>query len=242
MSVDDLLQLYLKTAGIEFNSCDENGIPYFIPKSENEDLIESVPETFDENGIPFFIPKNVTESVIISKPAPVPTIDTAYDSFDEFDQNGIPFFRPTFGPELPHDRTYNIVYIIRNSRDKNSSIYKIGKTKNSIAARLSGYPTCSYVILYKDLNYISCDIMELILIDLFKAFYKLSRGMEYFTGDIHSMIYRFNTIVDRYDIPQLKGLLPQSKHKTYKCCKKLMCYHYIIRYSGLSFDPLIFYN
>lgn len=89
---------------------------------------------------------------------------------------------------------YNYLYLIQDSIDIGSDIYKIGKTTQAPSERLKGYSKGTYLIRISKVD--DCHSREIQLINLFKTKYKLSRGREYFIGNINQMLLDFSNFCD----------------------------------------------
>jgi rubredoxin len=85
---------------------------------------------------------------------------------------------------------YNYLYLIKDKRDIGSNVYKIGKTTQLPSDRFKGYEKGTYPIRISQVD--NCNKREYELIDLFKKKYELSRGREYFNGNLNDMIKEFN--------------------------------------------------
>ena len=70
--------------------------------------------------------------------------------------------------------------------DSCSSIYKIGKSTQENTRRVKSYPSGSHLLLQVACT--DCHSMETFLIQEFKNLFILSRGREYFRGDVFKMI------------------------------------------------------
>jgi len=82
--------------------------------------------------------------------------------------------------------SYHYIYLITSKQDHNKSIYKIGKTTQLPEDRFRGYEKGTEPIrIFKVDN---CHVREKELIDIFNKKFKLSRGREYFLGNLKEMI------------------------------------------------------
>ena len=89
---------------------------------------------------------------------------------------------------------FEFLYLIQDKNDMGTNIYKIGKTTQGISDRLKGYPRGTRPIRISQVD--NCDKRETELINIFKTKYVLSRGREYFEGDLNSMIKDFTNFCD----------------------------------------------
>ncbi|ARF10331.1 hypothetical protein Hokovirus_1_210 [Hokovirus HKV1] len=100
-----------------------------------------------------------------------------------------------------HNNNYEFIYLIhvRESLRLNENIYKIGKTKQKNMKRIVNYPKGSELLLYIECT--NCDMIETILINLFKTKYILvsDYGNEYFKGSHINMIRDITNIVNYYN-------------------------------------------
>jgi len=90
---------------------------------------------------------------------------------------------------------YHYLYLIQDKNDINTNIYKIGKTTQIPDNRFKGYIDGTYPIRISKVD--DCHKRENELISIFKNKYQLSRGREYFNGDINCMIKDFNSFCDQ---------------------------------------------
>ena len=89
---------------------------------------------------------------------------------------------------------FEFLYLIQDKNDMGTNIYKIGKTTQGISDRLKGYPRGTRPIRISQVD--NCDKRETELINIFKTKYLLSRGREYFEGQLNSMIKDFTNFCD----------------------------------------------
>ncbi len=85
----------------------------------------------------------------------------------------------------------NYVYMIQLREFLNTNIVKIGRTSQDDMKRIKSYPKGSQLLLYLKCD--DCIKTEKDIINLFKTNYtqKKDYGLEYFEGDIKSMIKDF---------------------------------------------------
>lgn len=85
-------------------------------------------------------------------------------------------------------------YILNPGDIKKQSVYKIGKTDRPVAKRLKEYPEGSKLI--KSWEVPDCHTTEKRMIKFFKQKYVRHSGLEYFEGEIDSMLADIETICD----------------------------------------------
>jgi hypothetical protein len=117
------------------------------------------------------------ENKVLKKLVPVPVVN------EQVSEDKLSAISITFTPE-------GFLYIIREREDikLNKEIYKIGHTLRKFKDRYSDYPNGSQILYVEN---VSTDIafkLEQKILDVFKTKFKLSRGKEYFEGDIKEMI------------------------------------------------------
>ena len=83
---------------------------------------------------------------------------------------------------------YHFIYLLKEKQDVDSGepIFKIGKSTQENTRRVKNYPSGSHLLLQVACT--DCHSMETYLIQEFKNLFILSRGREYFRGDVFKMI------------------------------------------------------
>jgi hypothetical protein len=93
---------------------------------------------------------------------------------------------------------YHFLYLIQTAEDLYTNIYKIGKTEQLPEDRFKGYNKGSYPWRISLVD--NCSKRETELKGIFNNKFKLSRGREYFEGDIEEMIFEFCNFCNQKEI------------------------------------------
>jgi len=112
---------------------------------------------------------------------------------------------------------YHFIYLLKAKQDVDSGeqIFKIGKSTQENTRRVKSYPSGSYLLL--QVACIDCHSMESYLIQQFKKIFILSRGREYFRGDVFKMINLIFCVVQNEINPNNVEYIITDNHNLSLC-------------------------
>jgi hypothetical protein len=112
---------------------------------------------------------------------------------------------------------YHFIYLLKEKQDVDSGeqIFKIGKSTQENTRRVKSYPSGSHLLL--QVACIDCHSMESFLIQEFKNLFILSRGREYFKGDVFKMINLIFCVVQNEVNPNNVEYIITDNHNLSLC-------------------------
>lgn len=84
------------------------------------------------------------------------------------------------------------LYFVQSEEHLGTNIFKIGKSINYVS-RFRSYGRC---MVYRLIDINNIDIFERILIRYFNHYFELKKGLEYFSGDLVTMLDLFDKVIE----------------------------------------------